>query len=569
LNEVEFNKEFSHTILHNFKLFRNNGKSDFSELSYNKDNRERENNSGNNKYSDNDRRESAYNSGSNNKEVKESREKERERERERDMNYQKPIIKKDSVGAGPQAQAVPPNKKKNYHYEVNSNNPNNIPSNLMNKEKEIENNINNLKKNLSNNPLGKERPAGILVNPSYEKDAYKPKIRSSIEIDSNRTPKFEVPKVMPDTKSSLERRNSEKKAEISSNVVYENLKRNNLNKKKELNLNLQKDILPTKKNSESTPHSNVSTNFDNQSERKRSESRGSQGQDEKDRPIQLKDFVKNMKENMKNNPPQSENVIWMKGMKEFIDKERVVDREKPLPENFSNKKENDTKSYFININPNLNPNTNLTNNSTPNKNNNEANINYNFKNKNSKDIKDYIETQKMLIELEKLQDEELEEENLNDIEANFNNYAHYVNSDNQAADILNEFKDLNEEQIEAEDNYFNNKYDHFIEKENMDKILSYPLSTDVDSSIQNSDQNVENSLRNELELELGKDLFNKVYKILSDNLNSNIIFFDLEGINHKIKSECSSHDEISIDLSILRVPDIYCLVLKDRERKNL
>lgn len=439
----------------------------------------------------------------------------------------------------------------------------------MNKEKEIENNINNLKKNLSNNPLGKERPPGILVNPSYEKDACKPKIRSSLEIDSNRTPKFEVPKVMPDTKSSIERRCSDKKAEVSSNLVYENLKRNNINKKKELNLNLQKDILPIKKNSESTPHSNLSTNLENQSERKRSESRGSQGQEEKDRPIQLKDFVKNMKENMKNNPAQSENVIWMKGMKEFIDKERVVEKEKPIQENIGSKKDNEAKTFLININPNIpNPGINLTNNSTPNKNNNLNEINYNFKSKNAKDIKDYIETQKMLIELEKLQDEELEEDNLNnlnDIDINLNNFPHILTSDNQQTDILNEFKDLNEDLLEADDNYFNNRYDQYIEKENIDKILSYNLESDC----YNQTYDVENSLRNELELEVGKDLYNKVYKILSENLNSNIFYFDLDCINHKIKSECNNYDEMSVDLSIIRIPDIYALVIKDRERNNM
>jgi hypothetical protein len=418
---------------------------------------------------------------------------------------------------------------------------------VVNKEREMENNINNLKKNLSNNPSGKERPSGILINPSYEKEACKPKVRSSIEIDSTRIPKVEIPKVMPDSKSSMEKRSSEKKGEISSNMVYENLKRNNLNKKKELNINMQRDIIPTKKSSESTPHSNMSTNMDNVSERKRSESRGSQ-QDEKDRPVQLKDFVRNMKENMKNNPNQSENVIWMKGMKDFIDKEREKD-------NFSNKKESETKPYLI-------QNVNLTNNSTPSKNN---EINYNFKNKNSKDLKDYIETQKMLIELEKLQSDELaDEDNVHDTEAN---YANYVNSDNP--DILSEFKDLNEDEMAAEELYFNNKYDNYIEKENMEKLLSYPISTDVDSSIQNSDQFIENSIKNDLEIELGKDLFTKVYNILSENLHSNIIFFDLDGIISKIKIECAAYDEISIDLSILRVPDIYCLILKDRERKNI
>ena len=261
---------------------------------------------------------------------------------------------------------------------------------------------------------------------------------------------------------------------------------------------------------------------------------------------------------MKKEPQMGENnVIWMKGMKDFIDKEREKEMNIGTGNgNGSNKKEIDTKSYMININSNPNVNI-LTNNSTPSKNN--SDINYNFKNKNSKDLKDFIETQKMLIELEKLQNEEFaDEDNLFESEVNY-----------EGQDILNEFKDLNEFEMEENtDNFLQVRL--FINsqgKDINDVYFSSPVSTDIDS-YQCSDIQIENSLKLELEQELGKELYLKVYKILSDNLNTNILFFDLEALNSKIKQECSGYEEMNVDMAIVRVPDVYCLVIKDRERKN-
>ena len=120
---------------------------------------------------------------------------------------------------------------------------------------------------------------------------------------------------------------------------------------------------------------------------------------------------------MKNSPKQENDIIWMKGMNNFYEKE-------------INKKEIDTNKYAININSNVNL--------VAPKNKETEIINYHFKNKHSKDIKDYIETQKMLIELEKLQSEEYLEEYLPE-------------SLNENNDILNEFNCLNEEYMDIEE----------------------------------------------------------------------------------------------------------------------
>jgi hypothetical protein len=363
---MEFNKEFSHTILHNFKFMKGNDPT-FSNNNPTKD--------------------SASKFDSNEKLNK---------------DYQKPIIKKDNgVNSNINNSNNSNKNKKNYHFN----------------EKEVENNVNNLKKNLMN-----VKESGQL-NPSSKENAINKKVKSSIEIDSSRIPKLEVPnKIMPDSKAE------KKKNEVcvSTNNVYENLKRNNsnLNKKRDYNFNninninhKEKEIPSSKKSIENniitTNYSdkesvNVSVNI---SERKRSESRGSQQDDSKDKVPVLKDFMKHMKDKIKNAPSHNEGIVWMKGMKDYIDKEREKEAKNLEMKN------NQVKS-----------------------------------NKNAKDLNDYIDTQKMLIEMHKL-----ESENLDNLDEDIN----YEEDIEHNCDIINEFKDLDEDAIAIEDEYYNNFIENF------------------------------------------------------------------------------------------------------------
>jgi hypothetical protein len=97
------------------------------------------------------------------------------------------------------------------------------------------------------------------------------------------------------------------------------------------------------------------------------------------------------------------------------------------------------KDYYKKDNEKNGPNVINNANFYPLKKQDSEKLNFNLKKENSKDIKDYIETQKMLIELEKLQSDEISE-NENVQECQFGN-----------PDILNEFKELNDEEFDAED----------------------------------------------------------------------------------------------------------------------
>lgn len=130
----------------------------------------------------------------------------------------------------------------------------------------------------------------------------------------------------------------------------------------------------------------------------------------------------------------------MKGMKDFIDKEKEKERDLVI-QNIN--KIMESKPTYTNNNNNNAININPSQNKIP-------EISH-LKNKNSKDLKDYIETQKMMIELEKLQNDELVDDNDYEDEPLYeNNY-----------DILNEFKELDEYEIAAEDNFYNNLYGNF------------------------------------------------------------------------------------------------------------
>jgi hypothetical protein len=220
----------------------------------------------------------------------------------KEKDYPKPVIKRDS---GERVNNLNIIKKKNINdKELQINN------NLI-KEKEIENNYNNLKRNLSNCQNLKEhnRP-GLLINPNFVINNEKGK-KLNLEIDSRTpTPKLDIGKFLPDSKNSNDRRSSdkEKKNELASNNVYENLKKNNF-KRKEYNINQLKEskgehkelnpYINNKKINENPLNQPNLNNNEINTERKRSGSKGSANDDNnKEKPILLKDFMKNMKENV-------------------------------------------------------------------------------------------------------------------------------------------------------------------------------------------------------------------------------------------------------------------------------
>jgi hypothetical protein len=239
-----------------------------------------------------------------------------------------------------------------------------------------------------------------------------------------------------------------------------------------------------------------------------------------------------------------DNLIVSKSIKDIAEKEinLINRRESPRNQcsNILGYKENEYKSSPTSYN--INSNNNLLD---P-----KASDNYLYgKFKNTREFQEYIDGQKMLMELEKIKDGEILEDN----------YELEI-YDNQID--LREFEDISENDLILAD---------FMEnKNNLD--MNYEMNENNNNMNNNVcelyfDCSLTNNIQNELESELGKELFQKVYRILSDNLNTHILSYDYDNLNKKIKQECSNYDEIAIDLSITRIPEIYCLLIKDREGK--
>jgi hypothetical protein len=271
----------------------------------------------------------------------------------------------------------------------------------------------------------------------------------------------------------------------------------------------------------------------------------------------------------------------MKGMKEMIEKE--IEKEEKLTNNIV-KKEIIINNNHININKEIDNKPILVNNSVSNNSNIINKPIDNNKIKNIKDLKEYLETQKMLMELEKLQNEELEDDHYNYIDNNNN-----LENNDDENDILKEFEDLNEKDLIGtgvdENEIMNSHNNYFDYNSNFLNNFLDNLNNDYDPIVVNSGINannnfnnlnlfsnentIEQNMRTEIENEIGKDLFQKIYKILADNLNTNILTYDIENINKKIKEDSGTCDEIILDMSLMRLPEIYCLIIKDRDRNNI
>jgi hypothetical protein len=469
LNEMEYSKEFSHTILHKFNVMKNH-KFDYNgEISNsNKDKGEM-------------------------------------------LNHQKPIIKKDS-------KEIDSKRKSNNPYEKAPN----IVTNVVNKDKEKDKEIDILKRNLMKDIDKKDEKKAIIINPNYAFNiAEKKAIKHSLEIETNsKTPKTEPTHRIPESNRNLDRR------EKTPTPNFDYLKR-----KKSANNSDKK----------SSNHSQVKEDsVSNISERKRSDSRGSQ-EEPKDK-SGLKEFMKKMKDTIKKDPNNDDNVIWLKGMDNYIEPR---EREK-----YIHKRNDKLVEKLDRIDKDLiNINNNLLSNNTPKE----------IKNSKYKDLKEFLETQKMLVELEKIQNEELEEVPLDNEDEEFNE------------DILNEFKSLDEDLLAAQERdleYIENEIIELDLHNNIGIPLRKESETIMSDNVELNYDNFEQHLRQEVENELGKDIYIKVYRILANSLNTEILNFDRNKLDKKIKDE-QGFINIDIDIVLSKLPDIYCIILKDRELSSL
>ena len=94
------------------------------------------------------------------------------------------------------------------------------------------------------------------------------------------------------------------------------------------------------------------------------------------------------------------------------------------------------------------------------------------------------------------------------------------------------------------------------------------IETDPKSDVLNNSISIENSIRKDLENDLGMNLLNKVYEVINKSVNDDILNFDFNLLANNLKSSFKSmnQDENIIELSINKIPDIYFLILKERQK---
>jgi len=81
-----------------------------------------------------------------------------------------------------------------------------------------------------------------------------------------------------------------------------------------------------------------------------------------------------------------------------------------------------------------------------------------------------------------------------------------------------------------------------------------------------SNDDFSKGMKQELEIELEKHNYEKLYKIIDENTKTNMVSFDLDLLNRSIFEEFSGrNDNNRIENFINKVPDLFAIILKDRE----
>ena len=138
--------------------------------------------------------------------------------------------------------------------------------------------------------------------------------------------------------------------------------------------------------------------------------------------------------------------------------------------------------------------------------------------KNIRDLNDYVDSQKMLLEYDQLGKELTEEEAKK-------------NED-----------DITDETYESNYNY--------------NKMVNDG----------NKERNLDDIMKNEIDTELGKDMVIDFVTEVKKYVNDDIIGFDFDEIKHKLKIDYKRKKWPSsiVEKAILKIPDIYYLILKNK-----
>jgi len=183
---------------------------------------------------------------------------------------------------------------------------------------------------------------------------------------------------------------------------------------------------------------------------------------------------------------------------------------------------------------------------------------------NTKDLDDFINTQKMLVQLHEINNEKNNISNSNNSNSNNNNNDNY----SENSDLMSEKTPSGE---------FDNSLKYDEEEKNLQEVEGGRLSIESTESSNINNQSSFNyneyetsefeEIRINLEKELGSDLFYKIKIIICEKTPIKQLNYDLETLKKAIFSNLGKNfDAKTLNLAIDKIPEIYSIVVKEREK---
>ena len=160
----------------------------------------------------------------------------------------------------------------------------------------------------------------------------------------------------------------------------------------------------------------------------------------------------------------------------------------------------------------------------------------------------------MFIEYEKIQNEEIEDP-LNGDEPSL----HSPNEDE--ANNLLDLELISKELMEIE-----RQFNKSIDIENFKDDTNFS----TEDLYSNNEDKFANLIFNSITSELNNKHFDLLYRLVNANVNDKIIEFDFEALTKKVRDEFTINGGTEcIEAAVNKIPDIYCLILRDREEKTI
>ena len=529
LSEEDYNVEFSHTILHNFKLDKSDEKMTKNELiSYN--------NNINNNMNINNFMNNVRNS----------------------QGHSRPIIIKNERNL---------RDSKNYHYQ-------------QQKEKEKEQNrINMLKKNLEGKPnninnrlnrpgIGKYN-GNNLYNYNYggnnniNNNNYNNNISRGFYLinegkdykknDSGRNKKnknmgkeeFSSDKIGKNNQNRIYNNNNNNN-NINNNEMYYNglrsensAKYNNSNKKK----------MDYEKKNSNLNNNNVN-NINNINNYLSNNNSNSQREKDKERKQKIGEMKRKFKrENKNNNVSNSNGVIWMRGMEKYMEKKDDTTTTKMTTNAINNSETSNIRANNNNISNNIINDLN---------DNNRMKYDDLIMNSNKKEING-----KNLLPLNNISN--TNNNDMNNSNDSFNDEEIYNNNKLYKDMLKGNNLNFNENN---NNNSFNGIQNSNINNNNNQDLLlgnlSDEISNDNDSEI--NDKKITEDICNDIFNDFGKDLTINISNIIRKYVNDDMLTYDYDKIRDNICKDLKNKNisQSIIERAIIKIPDIYSLFLSNK-----